>query len=79
MAELIHKAFKFKTHLKYQLLIDSNGRIGHLEEAAGDLSVAVEMTEEDDVKANLCQKLVSVSSTFYRQVNPPKKLSHTIS
>ena len=32
--------------------------MGHLEEAAMDLSVALEMTEEDEAKANLCQKLV---------------------
>ena len=33
-------------------------RLGHLDEAAQDLSVAEEMTEGDKAKANLCQKLV---------------------
>ena len=33
-------------------------RLGHLDEAAQDLSVAEEMTEGDEAKANLCQKLV---------------------
>ena len=46
--------------IKYQI----HGRIGHLEEAARDLSAAVEMSEEDDVKANLCQKLVSAKLIF---------------
>ena len=32
--------------------------MGHLEEAAMDLGVALEMTEEEVAKANLCQKLV---------------------
>ena len=32
-------------------------RLGHLDEAAQDLSVAEEMTEGDEAKANLCQKL----------------------
>ena len=45
------------------------GRIGHLEEAARDLSVAVEMSEEDDVKATLCQKLVSLKLLFLRVIS----------
>ena len=63
--ESIHVIFAFKTHLGYLFharifpFLESNGRIGHLEEAARDLIVAVEMSEEDDDKANLCQKLVS--------------------
>ena len=45
---------------KQKHIFSSNCRIGHLEEAARDLGVAVEMSKEDDVKANLCQKLVNV-------------------
>ena len=35
-------------------------RIGHLEEAARDLSVAVEMTKQNEAKTMLYQKLVSL-------------------
>ena len=35
-------------------------RIGHLEEASQDLSVAVEMTKQNEAKTMLCQKLVSL-------------------
>lgn len=41
--------------------------MGHLEEAATDLSVALELTEEDEAKANLCQKLVRVRLVVFPQ------------
>ena len=45
--------------LKPNLSYISWHRLGHLDEAAHDLSVAEEMTEGHEAKATLCQKLVS--------------------
>ena len=50
--------------MHYIHFVESNHRMGRLEEAATDLSVAFEMTGEDDAKANICQKLVRVKLIF---------------
>ena len=53
----------------FLLLLNQILRIGHLEEAVRDLSIAVETSVEDDVKANLCQKLVSFKFLSHSQGN----------